>query len=68
VESQEIERIWEWERHWVETRGDGVIRFEDVFEGVVEPKIRKGHEVGWDNMADGKVLALLRDNSTDEER
>lgn len=68
LESLEVKQIWEWERHFLETSGNAVIRFKDTFEGLVEPKIRKGHEAGWDNMIGGKVLLPLRDKSTDEER
>ena len=65
--SAEIQRIWEWERHLLETREDTVIKYRDVFEGLVEPKIRKGHVDGWENFAAWKVLLPLRANSTDEE-
>jgi len=68
VGSAEVDQIWKWERHFLETTGNAVITFKDVFEGLVEPKIRKGHEAGWENCADLKVLVPLRDNSTDEER
>jgi hypothetical protein len=63
----EIQRIWEWERHLLETRENTVIRYKDVFEGLVELKIRKGHVDGWENFAAWKVLLPLRANSRDEE-
>ena len=66
-DSAEIQRIWEWERHLLETREDTVIRYKDVFDGLVEPEITKGHIDGWDNFATWKVLLPLRANSSDKE-
>jgi hypothetical protein len=68
VGSAQMDQIWKWERHFLETTGNAVITFKDVFEGLVEPKIRKGHKAGWENYAALKVLLPLRVNSTDEER
>jgi hypothetical protein len=68
ITSAEVEQMWKWERRFIEMTGHAVILFKNVFEGMIEPRIREGHEAGWQNYAASKILLPLRDNSTEEER
>lgn len=68
VGSVDVEQMWKWERHFLEMTGNAMILFKDVFEGMIEPKIRKGHQAGWENYAAMKVLLPLKESSTEKER